>query len=159
VAIWPARLTIDDGGIMTRSQRMTVLAVAALVLVGAFVLLRPTDDEPRPAAPIPSAPSSQATDKPSGRPATATPSPPQAASAPLLSAGEVRKIAVEKGETVRFRVRSSTPEELHVHGYDLKRDLPAGSTVRVSFNATIEGIFEVELEGSGTQIAELRVQP
>ena len=37
--------------------------------------------------------------------------------------------------------------------------MPAGGTVSFDFPAEIEGIFEVELEGRGEQIAELRVNP
>ena len=69
------------------------------------------------------------------------------------------KIRVKKGATVRFRVRSPKAEEVHVHGYDIKRELKASETANVSFKATIDGIFEIELEGSSTQIAELRVDP
>jgi hypothetical protein len=46
-----------------------------------------------------------------------------------------------------------------VHGYDAVKDVPAGGTVRFSFPARIEGVFEVELEGRKQQIAELRVSP
>jgi hypothetical protein len=37
--------------------------------------------------------------------------------------------------------------------------VPAGKTVNVSFKASITGIFEIELHGSGEQIASLRVEP
>ena len=60
---------------------------------------------------------------------------------------------------MRFRVRSSKDEEVHIHGYDIKKDVKAGQTARVSFKASIDGIFEIEFEGSATQIAELRVDP
>ena len=46
-----------------------------------------------------------------------------------------------------------------MHGYDRYVDLPAGKTVTESFKASITGIFEIELHGSGEQIAELRVDP
>jgi hypothetical protein len=48
---------------------------------------------------------------------------------------------------------------VHVHGYDVSRDVPAGGSVRFGFPARPEGIFEVELEGRHVQIAELRVTP
>jgi hypothetical protein len=73
--------------------------------------------------------------------------------------GGVEELEFDAGETVRFAVRSDAPDELHVHGYDVERELPAGRTVRVEFPASIEGIFEAELHGSGEQIAELRVNP
>ncbi|HWI06487.1 MAG TPA: hypothetical protein VNT54_03095, partial [Solirubrobacteraceae bacterium] len=52
-----------------------------------------------------------------------------------------------------------TTDEIHLHGYDLYRDLKAGGSVRYSFEANAEGIFEIELHGSGTQIGELVVEP
>jgi hypothetical protein len=61
---------------------------------------------------------------------------------------------------VRVVVSSpDTTDEVHLHGYDIKRDLKAGGRVRFSFTAEAEGIFEMELEGSATQIAKVEVRP
>jgi hypothetical protein len=60
---------------------------------------------------------------------------------------------------VRFRVRSDVAEELHIHGYDRYVDVAPGRTATVSFPASIEGIFEVELHGAGVPLASLRVEP
>lgn len=73
--------------------------------------------------------------------------------------GGVAEIAVGAGDDVRFKVTSDQAEEIHVHGYDLAQDVPAGGTIEFDFPADLEGIYEVELEGLGTQIAELRVEP
>lgn len=73
--------------------------------------------------------------------------------------GGVAELTFSAGEEVRFRVRSDVADEVHVHGYDVTEPLPAGRAAPVSFPAAIEGIFEVEMHGSGTQIAELRVNP
>lgn len=73
--------------------------------------------------------------------------------------GGVRELEHEAGERVRFRVRSDVADHVHVHGYDLMKDVPAGGAVAFSFPADIEGIFEIELEERGAQIAELRVAP
>jgi Cu-Zn family superoxide dismutase len=73
--------------------------------------------------------------------------------------GGVQELEFDSGEEIRFRVSSDAAEEIHVHGYDVAKDVPAGGTVEFSFPAEIEGIFEVELEALGTQIAELRVNP
>jgi heme/copper-type cytochrome/quinol oxidase subunit 2 len=50
-------------------------------------------------------------------------------------------------------------EELHVHGVDLYEDLPPGEEVEVTFTPEAEGIFEIELHGSGTQLASMEVSP
>lgn len=73
--------------------------------------------------------------------------------------GGVAELEYDAGERVRFRVRSDAADEVHVHGYDVEEEIPAGGSVLVSFPADIEGIFEVELHGSEEQIAELRVNP
>ena len=74
-------------------------------------------------------------------------------------AGGVRKLNYKKGEQVRLVVDSDVADEIHVHGYDLKKDVPAGGKARFSFPASIEGVFEIELEGRRQQIAQLKVEP
>jgi hypothetical protein len=73
--------------------------------------------------------------------------------------GGVERLSFKSGDRVQFTVTSDVADEVHVHGYDISRDVPAGGSVRFSFPARIEGVFEVELEGRGQQIAELRVSP
>lgn len=63
------------------------------------------------------------------------------------------------GDEIRFRVSSDEAEEIHVHGYDLAKDVPAGGTVEFVFPAELEGIYEAELEEQGVQIAELQINP
>jgi hypothetical protein len=73
--------------------------------------------------------------------------------------GGVAELVVDKGETVRFKVESAVADHVHVHGYDLMKDLEPGATVSFEFPASIEGIFEAELEDRAEQILELRVEP
>lgn len=73
--------------------------------------------------------------------------------------GGVRELEYSAGDQIRFEVRSDVADEIHIHGYDLIEDVPAGGTASFSFPAEIEGIFEVELEDRAEQIAELRVNP
>lgn len=73
--------------------------------------------------------------------------------------GGIEELEYDAGDEIRFEVSSDVAEEVHVHGYDLMEDVPAGGTASFDFPAEIEGIFEVELEGLGEQIAELRVNP
>jgi len=73
--------------------------------------------------------------------------------------GGVQELEYSAGDQIRFEVDSDVADEIHVHGYDLMKDVPAGGSVSFSFPAEIEGIFEVELEELGEQIAELRVNP
>lgn len=71
--------------------------------------------------------------------------------------GGVRTIEVVQGDTVRFEVKSDAAYEIHVHGYDRMYDVEAGGRVQIEFEATIQGIFEIEIEDTSTQIAELVV--
>ena len=74
-------------------------------------------------------------------------------------AGGIKKLNYTKGDQVRFRVNSDVSDEIHVHGYDFHKDVTGGGSVSFSFPATIEGVFVIELEAKGEQIAELRVRP
>jgi hypothetical protein len=73
--------------------------------------------------------------------------------------GGIKQLEYTAGEPIRFKVSSDEAEEIHVHGYDLMKDVPAGGTIEFDFPAEIEGIFEAELEGQGVQILELTVNP
>ena len=149
---------------MSRSQRLTFLGIAALIAVVAVVVLLVagggSDDEQEAAA----TPTATATPTAApGEDATATPTPTPTATPkpqpPLLQAGKVTEIEVKEGQTVRFRVTSDEDEEIHVHGYDIEEEVPAGETINVSFPATITGIFEIEFHHSEEQIGSLRVDP
>jgi hypothetical protein len=71
--------------------------------------------------------------------------------------GGIARPSVEHDDRVVLVVNSDTADEVHVHGYDLSKDVEAGGTVRITFAATIRGRFEIELENTGVQLAELTV--
>jgi hypothetical protein len=73
--------------------------------------------------------------------------------------GGVAELEFDKGDDVRFDVESNTADEVHVHGYDIEEELPASGTAKFDSPADLEGVFEVELHSSETQIAELTVNP
>lgn len=73
--------------------------------------------------------------------------------------GGMQRLEFKKGETVRFVVKSDVADEVHIHGYDLKKDVPAGGRASFAFKAKSDGIYEVELEGRAEQIAQLRINP
>jgi hypothetical protein len=73
--------------------------------------------------------------------------------------GGVAQLTYNEGEQVRFKVDSDVGDEIHLHGYDLMKDVKAGGSVSFDFPATIEGVFEAELEGRKEQILELTVNP
>jgi plastocyanin len=73
--------------------------------------------------------------------------------------GGVADLTYKAGDEVRFKVESAVADEIHVHGYDLMKDVEAGGTVTFEFPADLEGVFEAELEGRGEEIVELTVEP
>jgi len=73
--------------------------------------------------------------------------------------GGIRDLSYKKGDQIHFKVQSDVADEVHVHGYDLMKDVKAGGTIAFDFPATIEGVFEAELEGRKEQIIDLRVNP
>jgi hypothetical protein len=76
-----------------------------------------------------------------------------------LPAGGIVRASVNQGDRVVIVVDSDVSDEVHVHGYDVKKDVTAGGSVRIPLDATIPGRFEIELENRGTEIAELTVNP
>jgi hypothetical protein len=73
--------------------------------------------------------------------------------------GGIQTLEYSAGEEIRFRVSSDAAEEIHVHGYDISQEVPAGGVIEFNFPAELEGIYEAELEELGVQIAELRINP
>ena len=148
---------------MSKTHRYVLLGLAAVIAIAALVILPGGDDDNEQTATQAARATATTTApaQPTGSRTTST-APPEPAARPrppLLTAGRVRKLEFEKGETVRFRVRHSAPEEVHVHGYDISRDLQPGRTVTMRFKAKLEGIFEIELEHSGKEIGRLTVEP
>jgi hypothetical protein len=73
--------------------------------------------------------------------------------------GGVQELSFDKGGQIQFVVESDTADEVHFHGYDIGKDVEAGGRVEFDVPATIDGVYEVELEASHTQIAEITVNP
>jgi hypothetical protein len=72
--------------------------------------------------------------------------------------GDSGRVPVAAGTPVTLVVTSDAADELHVHGYDLTADLAPGQPAELSFDATIPGVFEVELHDAGTVLLTLQVQ-
>jgi plastocyanin len=73
--------------------------------------------------------------------------------------GGVAKLKVNKGDRIRFVVESDSTQEVHLHGYDVAKDAAPGAPAKFEVKATIEGVFEAELEDPGVQILKLTVEP
>jgi hypothetical protein len=159
---------VEDRTGLSNLQRLAIVVGAIVVLVVAYVLISGgsddgTKDATQSAATQPAA--TQSTDSTdTGATTTATepaapPAPPTVRVVDAQPQGGVKKLTFKKGEEIRFRIVSDTADEIHVHGYDLMKDVAKGGSVTFSFKGSIDGRFVVELEGHGEQIAELDVEP
>jgi hypothetical protein len=72
--------------------------------------------------------------------------------------GDTGRVPVPLGETVTLVVDSVAPDEVHVHGYDLTAPVSPFAPAELTFEATIAGVFEVELHDAGTVLFTLQVQ-
>ena len=145
---------------MSRNQRLAFAALAAVIaIVAIFALSSGGDDD----SATTSTPAATGTPDEVGTPASqdeeeAKPAEVQIEVKGGDVVGGVQEITVKQGEHIRFSVTSDTADEVHVHGYDVKKDLEPGKPVPFDIPAKITGIFEVELEDAGVQIASLRVE-
>src|SRR4051794_2797639 len=73
--------------------------------------------------------------------------------------GGVAKLKVKKGDQIHFVVDSDSKQEVHLHGYDIAKDAAPGEPAEFDVKATIDGVFEAELEDPGVQILKLTVEP
>jgi uncharacterized protein with LGFP repeats len=74
--------------------------------------------------------------------------------------GGIADLTYKKGDRIHFKVQVPFEEEVHLHGYDVMKEVPkGGGTVVYDLPAELEGVFEAELEGRGEQIVELKVEP
>jgi hypothetical protein len=139
---------------MKHSQKAAFAFLAALVIAVALAACGSSSDE-----------TSESTGATSTRPADSPESASMGGKVPTIvirngePVGGVKELEYSAGQEIRFEVTSDVADEVHVHGYDLMQDVPAGGTVSFDFPADIEGIFEAELEGRKEQIAEIRVNP
>ena len=137
--------------------RLLIAAAAIVVAAGLFFLLRPDDDEGAATATTTST-----------TPTTTVPPPPPAPPSPARveitvrdgrPVGGVRRVTVAKGRRVILTVDSDVADHVHLHGYDLMRDVAPGRPATLAFRATIVGTVEVELEDVGVPLATVTTQP
>jgi hypothetical protein len=74
-------------------------------------------------------------------------------------AGGEQEIKVKSGQHVVVEITSDTPDEVHLHGYDLETAVEPGKPAELDFDASLEGIFELESHTTETVLAKLVVEP
>lgn len=73
--------------------------------------------------------------------------------------GGIARPKLRKGDRAVIVVRADAGEAIHMHGYDLEKQVTPGKPVRLPFTATIPGRFEVELHHPDTLLAVVTVSP
>jgi FtsP/CotA-like multicopper oxidase with cupredoxin domain len=159
---------------MSRNARIATVAATVLVAIVALLVLRPGTEEPPPEEPERNgatvdrdAPEQTATSPEQETGATATvPEGDGEDGAEVIRVregrpvGGARRLRVTRGDSVEIRVTSTdTSDEIHLHGYDVLRDLAPGEPAVIRFEAGFEGIFELELHGTGEKLADVEVRP
>ncbi|MCF6746297.1 hypothetical protein E9529_18875 [Blastococcus sp. KM273128] len=71
--------------------------------------------------------------------------------------GDTGRVPVPLGEPVTVVVTSDVADEAHLHGYDVLAALVPGQPAELAFDATIPGVFELELHDAGTVLLTLQV--
>jgi cupredoxin-like protein len=113
---------------------LVLLLGVALILAGLFVLLRPN------------------------APATG----PQTQEFDLRISAEAMEpsdITVNEGDRVVLRITADSPLEVHVHGYDVEREVEPGEPTELSFRADLTGRFEIENHETEEELGTLVVRP
>lgn len=151
---------------MDKRQRMTLLGIAAAIaaIAVAIALVAGGGDDSEDTTAATQATETQRQPDATGATTTEETKPPEPEQTRIrIKGGEPvggeKEIKAKKGDTVRIAVTGDAPESLHLHGYDIERPLEPGKTTRLRFEADIEGVFEIELEHSGTPVASLTVEP
>jgi plastocyanin len=137
---------------MSQGRRLALIALVVVIAVAGFVIAKSGSNNKDKSATV--------TETTKGVTSTTTDVTP----VPIVvkngkPVGGVKKITVSKGDPVRFTVTSDVADEIHVHGYDFHKDVTKGGSVSFDFPAKIDGVFVIELENRGEQIASLEVQP
>lgn len=80
--------------------------------------------------------------------------------------GDTQTFTVKQGDTVTFVVDSDTAGALHIHGYNLLKDVSPGQETTLTFVAKYSGSFPVEYhlgnppsETDALNIGRLNVEP
>ena len=152
---------------MSRNQRIGLLAAAAVVVVVAVVVAVASgggsDDNT----------TAETTTQPTSGTGTETTSTSATAPQPAVNKidikggkpdGGVQDIKVKKGDNVTIVVSSDAHDVIHLHGYDIEKDVEPGKPATFKFTADIEGIFEIEshvAEDAGREplMGKLTVEP
>jgi hypothetical protein len=147
------------------SVRLLLVACGVVILLGAGLLVASCgggDGESATTAPSTSQTVTAITDTQTTETTTPAPAGPTEIAIVVVGGapkGGIVRETVDKGDKVVLVVTSDVSDHIHLHGYDVMRDVAPGKPARLPFRATVPGRFEVELEDRGVPIADITVRP
>ena len=154
---------------MDSNAKKAVLAVVALAgVVVLFVVLSGGEDDPASSSQTTGAQTQTTTvEDPGGgdEQKPDRPDKPDKPEVPVITVkggqpvGGVAELEYKTGDQIQFTVESDVDENIHLHGYDIEQPVAAGGKTTFDLEASIEGVFEVELEEAVVPIAEVTVNP
>ena len=143
-------------------MRAAAIVAGLAAAVTLFFLLRPEDEAEDNPAPPPQAATPEPPPRP--RPGTRPRTEPRPAFQARLEViggrplGGFRTIRVMRNRRVRLVVRADVTDHVHLHGYDLMRDVAPARNAVFDFRARRPGGFVIELEDRGLHIGRLEVR-
>jgi hypothetical protein len=147
-------------------NRLLLVGAAIAAAVVLFVFLRP-DDGDDGAATTPTTTTTTNTTTTATEREPSVPPPPRRPAAAVVRitvrdgtpVGGVRRVTVGEGRRVTLIVTSNVADHVHLHGYNVFRDVAPGMPARISFRATIVGTVVAELEDRHVPLARITTQP
>jgi plastocyanin len=143
---------------MTRNTRVLLIAAAvAVAIVAIVVVVSGGGDDNKDSTTAAS--STPASTTGSGKTTPPKPAIPVVTIKNGKAVGGVQTISVKKGDRARFVVKSDAAYEIHLHGFDIAKDVKAGGSVSYDVKTDAPGIYEFEIEDTSTKIGQVKVEP
>ena len=70
-----------------------------------------------------------------------------------------REVSAVEGDSVTLNVSTDEPVEVHLHGYDIEREVEPDEPTSISFDADLTGRFEIEDHETEAVLGTLVVRP
>jgi Cu/Zn superoxide dismutase len=146
---------------VTRNARIAlIVAAVAVAVVAAVVIGTGGDDEKDSTQAATTTTTAGETTATTTAPAKPKPKPiPTIRLRDGKPVGGIETLEFESGKRARFAIASDTEQEIHVHGYDIEKTIPAGGRATFSFKAKAQGIFEIESHTTEQHVGNLKVVP
>ena len=152
---------------MDRRQRMMLLGIAAAIAVVAVAVALVAgggdDSKDKSTSETTAAQTVTGTGDTSTTTKTTPPEPQGTQETIDIKGGEpdggAKDIKVKKDDALEITVNSDQEVPIHFHGYDIEKDAAPGKPAVFKLKAENEGVYEIEIESTGTRIAEVTVSP